>query len=516
MPKGTKGETNMKEKKLLTKKILLAALLTVPFCITGCSKGGGEAEKTITVSVFDRGNVPASEGTYENNRWTKFINENSGVNVKWVPIPRNEAKQKFSMLVAAGEAPDLICDYDASLFSAFIKQGVLQSVDEPIEKYSTAYKKYLEENPELNDFITFDGKKYLITSKRSQDSVLNHGVWIRQDWLDKLNLKMPETDEELLNVARAFRDGDPDGNGVNDTTAMAVINWHEIFPSMYQSSKLWYNEGGTLKFGRTLDRYADALGYMKTLYDEGLIDKEFITDNDNSRQTQLWTTGKSGILTQTWRSTMSKELLLNDPDAKPVPLKPVSTKYGTNSFWKEAAPGYYVGFNKNLKDTESAMKFIDWMIDKGWFNIKFGNEGEHYNLVDGVPQIIDQAKFTNEVEYALDYAIVSQWQVKPEWIPVMAAQDDISQTLAKLQEESMKVNSSVDFRRDIPVDPRIDDVVSVIDAFEPLHDSIRMKVISGGAQYTPEWGIQELRSEWKRVGGDNAEALMNEWYKSNK
>ena len=77
---------------LLTKKILLAALLTVPFCITGCSKGGSEAEKIITVSVFDRGNVPASEGTYENNRWTKFINENSGVNVKWVPIPRNEAK----------------------------------------------------------------------------------------------------------------------------------------------------------------------------------------------------------------------------------------------------------------------------------------------------------------------------------------------------------------------------------------------------------------------------------------
>ena len=42
-------------------------------------------------------------------------------------------------------------------------------------------------------------------------------LWIRTDWLDNLGLKAPTTMDELLEVARAFRYDDPDGNGQDDT-----------------------------------------------------------------------------------------------------------------------------------------------------------------------------------------------------------------------------------------------------------------------------------------------------------
>jgi putative aldouronate transport system substrate-binding protein len=508
----------MKSWKKLTSFILAVMLAAAAGLLTGC--GGGDdqanAKAEISVAVFDRGEVPAAEGSYQNNRWTRWMNEDSGITVNWIPIPRNEARQKYNMLVAAGEAPDLIVDYDIYLISSLVKQGALQPIDEYIDKYSTVYKKYLEENPDLRDFVTYDGKMYAVTSKRSIDKVVNHGMWIRQDWLDKLGLKTPETDGELLNVARAFRDGDPDGNGVKDTTAFAIQNWHEIFFTMYQASGLWYDEGGELKYGGVVDRYADALEFFKKCYDENLIDHEFITDKDFSRQKQLWVTEKSGILTNTWQESNNRELLLNNPDANPAPLRPVSTKYGLNGLWQEVTPNLYAGYNKSMKNPEAVTKFVDWMLDKGWFTLSYGEENVNHRMVDGIPQSIDVDKNKQELNYMKEYPFVSEWQLKPEWIPVMAAQDQLSQVLAGQRMKSLEVNISVPFRRDLPVDPQLEQVVKTITDFSPARDEIRMKVIVGGAQYTPGWGLSEIRKEWKRLGGEDAEKLMTEWYKEQK
>ena len=43
------------------------------------------------------------------------------------------------------------------------------------------------------------------------------GLFIRKEWLDKLNLQMPKTLDDLLNVAKAFTFRDPDGDGKVDT-----------------------------------------------------------------------------------------------------------------------------------------------------------------------------------------------------------------------------------------------------------------------------------------------------------
>ena len=498
--------------------LVLCTSIFLTGILTGCGGRDTDQDKKpeVSVSILDRGTVPSSEGSYQDNRWTKWINEKSGVKVNWVPIPRHESTQKINMLVAAGEAPDIICEYNGSLITTLLGQGAIQPIDEFVDKYSVSYKKYINENEDLKDYITSDGKMYAVTSRRSQDGILNHGMWIRQDWLDKLGLQLPATDEELLNVARAFRDNDPGGNGPGNTTAFSIMNWHEIFFATYQASAQWYDEDGWLTFGHLTDRYGDALKFFKMLYDENLIDHEFITDKDLSRQKQLWATGKSGILTNQWVETNNKELMQNVPEANPVPMAPITTKYGQGGLWQEAAPNMYALFSKNMKDPAAAMKLIDWMLDEGWFTIKFGEEGIHHKAIDGVPQTIDLEKNKTELDYAPEYAFVSQWQLNPEWISIMAGQDLLSQKLSKQREESMSVNSAVKFRRDILVDPQLPDVVKTINNFTPIRDEIRMKVIAGGLQYSAEWGMGEIRKEWKRLGGDEAERLMNEWYKTQK
>lgn len=523
-------------------KPLLAACLTVSV-LGGCGSDKGASEsssaapgvspgasgaaatagpkKEISISAFDRGEVPTEEGSYENNRWTKWINQNSPATVNWVPVARGQFQQKMNTLVASGGAPDLIWEYDRTYIAQLASQGAIQPIDSYIEKYSTTYKKYLQDHPELKSAVTIDGKMYAFTSARSADSIVNHGIWVRQDWLDKLGLKAPATTEELIEVAKKFRDMDPDGNGKPDTVPI-VFNGNAVQimrAFFFVNENQWYLEDGKMKFGRTLDRYKDSVAFQKTLFDQSLLDKEYITDNNFQRARQLWTTGKAGFYFSSWNmQTEYSDLLKNVPDAKMVPMEPVASSYGKNGLYQELPANILVAFNSKMKEDkiEAAIKFLDWMLDKGWMSLKFGEENVHYKLVDNVPQKLDQDKFRKEVNYAKEYPILSQWNVKPEWFPTLEAQDAQSQAYAKLKMQSLEVNMKNKYRRDIPYSPDLPEISQLITTFAPIATQIETKTFTGGSSITPQAGIEEVRKEWKRLGGENAEKLAQEWYEKNK
>ncbi|TXK77656.1 hypothetical protein [Paenibacillus sp. N3.4] len=61
----------------------------------GASPSAPEKRGKIKISLYDRGNTPAAEGSITNNRWTKWINENGPADVEFVPVPRFESKQSL-------------------------------------------------------------------------------------------------------------------------------------------------------------------------------------------------------------------------------------------------------------------------------------------------------------------------------------------------------------------------------------------------------------------------------------
>lgn len=111
--------------------------------------------------MYDRGNIPQEIGTVDNNLWTKWVNENSGVNVKFIPVPRSDSVKKFNTLLAAGQAPDLILEYDTNFLNQLYTQKQIMPLDDLIDQYSTEYKQLLEQYPLLRKLGTkSDGKLY--------------------------------------------------------------------------------------------------------------------------------------------------------------------------------------------------------------------------------------------------------------------------------------------------------------------------------------------------------------------
>lgn len=506
----------MKGKKVIALILTAAAVISAAGCNGKQAQNVDEMPMEVSVSVHDRGAVPTSEGSYTENRWTKYIDEHSGVKVNWVPIARNEFEAKANAMFASGTAPDLIVDFSRNYMSSLVSQGVLTPIDEFLEKYSTEYKEYLEENPQLKEFMTFsDGKMYTATCKRSSDGIANNAMWIRQDWLDKLGLSMPDDTESFIEVCKAFTYQDPDGNGKDDTYGAALVEWEEGLPAIFTANSLWYQNGDSVEFGSMTERYKKYLEFHKQLYDEGVIDSEFFTDKTKQSQKQLWASGKAGILVNQWTEVLNSDLMQTVPDAKPVPLPCISSEYGTNGMWQEQLPSYYIGFNKDIKNPKAAMKFLDWMISEGWFTITYGEEGIHHQMVDGVPQTIDTEKNNNELKYASGYAIVSQKDVKPEWFQIMAAKDPMSQELAKQRSLGLINALSIQFRRDFPYEPDLQNLTNLKLQFIPKRDELRIKIITGKDSYGVEEGFKELQNAWKNMNGEAVEKEVAEYYRNN-
>lgn len=472
--------------------------------------------RAVSISMFDRGQVSSDEGTYEENRWVDWIREQSGIDVSIVPVPRNQAQDTLNIMFASKQAPDLVWDFDRNYIGRLVSQGVIQPIGDYIEQYSTAYKAYLEQNPDLLPYLTFDGEIYAMAAKRPVSAIANHGIWIRQDWLEELNLEMPETKEELIEVAEAFKASYP---GV---TPIVGYTMPDVYAAMHGAiNYLWYlDDAGQMRYGATTDRFAAAIELERELYDRGLVDLEYLTDSNNQRAHQLWATGKAGIFISQWGSgtvdSLNRDLLTNVPEADPVAMYAVASEFGRYGYFQESPPHFYIAFNKAMKNPKAAVEYMDWLIEDGWFTLMHGLENEHYKLVDGVPQVIDPNLRTKEVAYAAEYAVLRNDTFQPEHLLIQAAQDELSQDIARRSADSLEKAMAYEFRRDIPYQPNFDEINEIRASLDTFIDEVRARTVMNSSGSSGQQALAEIRAEWERLGGAEAERIAQEWYEANK
>lgn len=136
-----------------------------------------------------------------------------------------------------------------------------------------------------------DGHIYTIadTPKYVNDMVVANALFIRQDWLDTLGLEQPETIEDWYEVLTAFKNEDPNGNGIQDEIPLSGIDLASgLFSYLLSAYDLpagvgpwWYDENGEVFCVYTTEEYKNFVTEMNRWYAEGLIDMELTRDEAN-------------------------------------------------------------------------------------------------------------------------------------------------------------------------------------------------------------------------------------------
>ncbi|GIQ63352.1 hypothetical protein PACILC2_19200 [Paenibacillus cisolokensis] len=143
---------------------------------------------------------------------------NVDLNIQYMPSGA-DYDNKLNMLIASGDVPDLFVSTGINS-QKYILDGITADMTPYVSPQTMPnYFKWVSE---------LELQRYAVEGKFERAPLVfprnvYRSYYIRQDWLDRLNLPVPANFEEMMDVMRAFTFDDPDGNNRNDTYGMSAI-----------------------------------------------------------------------------------------------------------------------------------------------------------------------------------------------------------------------------------------------------------------------------------------------------
>jgi len=320
-----------------------------------------------------------------NEHFTKMFKEDTGVDLEIVAIPSNGWEDKVTATFMSGELTDL-ARLPTDLYP-FVKQEMLLPLDEYIENNPTI-KQIIEDNPGSIEPFQYFGETYGISISNAKYMT----IWIRQDWLDKLDMSMPTNQDEFIEMLRAFRDSDLDGNGKNDTiplTMPATLQPMDMFAAFFGTRNEVYMKDGKAVIPYRTEEYKAFMEFMKTLYDEGLIDKEIPTNTAYSGIREKFNTGVAGaaVMWDDSSSSFINGLANSGIEGEIAYLPAFKNEDGTGAmglaYFASDSP---IGLTTACENPQEVFDtFFNWLLasDHGIVSSSVGIEGYSFDLTDG-------------------------------------------------------------------------------------------------------------------------------------
>ena len=405
------------------KTLLFFSAILILTLLAGCSFGTGGMKKTDgdVSSVKDRENWDIAETsplgkypelvtytlgqmkgtnnsnlpegqTYEDNAYTRYLKKTLNVQNKNIFMESEERyDEALNILVKDRNLPDIFLVSDRETLEELVENDLIEDLTEVYkscasDKIQEMYESY---GKELLASGTFDGKLFALPETAIDDG--SQLLWLRRDWMEQLGVKEPKTLDEALSVIRAFQENrmgaeegeDPVGlvcdPGLVGTvsTSYSVDSVFEMFGAYPQQ---WIkNADGEIVYGSLTEETKEALGYLRELYKQGILDPDFALRAQNNIR-DLVVNGKCGAFFGLWwtpNNPLMDEYRKNkETDWEPYYLtadaKRTVEVYST--FWDSK----YVVVRKGYEHPEIVMKILSVLFDYSRYEAEDADEVNSY------------------------------------------------------------------------------------------------------------------------------------------
>ncbi|MCK4515649.1 MAG: extracellular solute-binding protein, partial [Spirochaetaceae bacterium] len=248
-----------------------------------------EEQVTVTIMAERHAQITSMSDNYA----TRYMEDQTNVHIEWLDTPMAEFDEKLNLVLASGEYPDAIMDFNvaADLVVRYGSEGIFVPLNDLIQEHSPNLLEMFEQIPMLRDLITApDGNIYGFPAVNDNfNGMFRSKMWINSSWLETLGLAMPSTTEEFYDVLRAFKDNDPNGNGIQDEIPLSAMTNYDYMrvPSFLMNAFVYWNasgpvkglmiENGQMAFAPVTDAWREGLRYYHRLYNEELLDPAAFT-----------------------------------------------------------------------------------------------------------------------------------------------------------------------------------------------------------------------------------------------
>ena len=461
-----------------------------------------------------------------------MIEERFGVDLKLKQVDLNDADER-NLLVSTGELPDVgefirgqdpLKMYQDGLMRSIPKQMIRDHAPNMTEHYDKYPAIWLMANaPEDAESV------YVLAAYKGNGQGVSDLPKIRIDWIEKLGIPFDEsllmdytpsgrdpqfdgryqfydaqvTIDELEAIMYAFRDGDPDGNGRNDTVAHAVTAAHRGIRPISGAFGVdgwvywWtYFDEGETKLGVTSDRWKEGLRTLSKWYADKLIPQQ-LPDFGYNDAWALIVEGRSGIWTDgvgfgnETRPPMN--ILMRDPEAN-VAVVPGFT--GPEGFaggpWDYplwvVSGGYGVRADVSDEKLAKILEIADWTnwTREGFILIHYGIEGQHFEWA-GEPYHSFAGRIGTQRPPHPDGIYAFRYNV-PDWFPEIAGDPQQAAVNAELSAGKWSWVANRPYRYDVFVETDFQDVRQQYGtAMGTLHSEFMWRIITGQGDLDAEW-----------------------------
>lgn len=257
-------------------------LILLAVCVTGeCS--------TLKMAGYDSDSVSHD---WKTNLFFQRMEELTGLSFEFEQYSDYQkwTERKQSMLNGT-DVPDVLfkAELDDNEIQQLYEAGILIDLRPYLQEYAPNFCALLQEHPEWEKAITLpDGA--IVTLPCLNPLQNNNAMWINQNWLKTLKLDVPETSEELTEVLRAFKTGDPNGNGKGDEIPLNFIGMWDLrflahaFGIVTNDYYVTADENGNVTCPLGTDEYRAFITWLNDLWNEGLLWHDGFSVTDSMRQ----------------------------------------------------------------------------------------------------------------------------------------------------------------------------------------------------------------------------------------
>lgn len=322
----------------------------------------------------------AEKGAYQ------ALEEITNVHIEFLHPATGQEAAQFNLLIASNDLPDIIEGYVGTYPGGpdkAVSDGYYLKLNDYIKQYAPNYNRLRTMESDIAaQTISDEGNIWAFYCLQPDDEVPWYGMLMRQDWLDELGLQVPETIDEWYTVLKAFKGK----KGVE-----YPLQWHPgalwggMFISAYGIGPDFYQENGKVKYGYNKPEFKDLLIELNKWYKEGLLDKDYAT-RDNKSRDEMIINDKTGAYTNDgWPLYLSA--IVESGKGSIVAAPYPTLKKGSNVRFRQADfhnKGSATVITTACKYPIEAVKWFDYHYsEEGFMLFNYGIEGKSYTLEDG-------------------------------------------------------------------------------------------------------------------------------------
>ena len=355
--------------------------------------GGGEFSYPLDGSVTLRywnelnWNTGSHYANLGDTPYAKVWQERTGINVEFDHAATDDA---FTLLMFSNDLPDII-EYWWSAYPGGILKAVEEGVIIPLNDLwdsAPLYRDWLDNHQLIAQQIVYPGDMWLGFPAVIGDGstvVCSQGPCIRQDILDNLGLSMPETIEDWHSVLTAFRD-----SGIEAPLSVGY-NEHIFMRAYGLGGNEWYVDGAQIKYARFEPAYRDYMAMWSQWYSEGLIDKDCVTIDTDTRRAKLFD-GTAAASVEYWSGMQATNMngVEFDPNYNmmPAPFPKLQPGDRYNEYSNVENPhspdDVYTCVTSGSKYPEIAARLMDYLWGaEGNVYANWGVEGQTFEYGQG-------------------------------------------------------------------------------------------------------------------------------------